>query len=135
VSWTNIKTVNWNSLLGSGDIEVSGITKVFTLSSTSDLTNAQAAYNRALNGGLPAIRVGSGNQIYYMYTYSDTVMNFYNVYPYWADNANYFLSFYKYTFTISSWSVTNVTVAYNYFKKWTTAPAAWTSNNTITFVI
>lgn len=38
----------------------SGITKVFTLSSTSDLTNAQAAYDWYVSGGNPIIKYSDG---------------------------------------------------------------------------
>lgn len=47
-----VTSVNWQY----GDVTVaSGITKIFTLSSDSDLTNAQAAYDRYVSGGNPII--------------------------------------------------------------------------------
>lgn len=58
---TWVLSVNWMT----GDVAVNeGITKIFTLSSTSDLTTAQAAFDRLALGNISSIRVGDNLQIY-----------------------------------------------------------------------
>ena len=98
VSGTNIKTVNNNSLLGSGNITISGgttytagtgiditgttisttlATKTFKLSSTSDLTNASKAYAWYNLWNTPFIQYDG--EVYSFQGYSGWQMTFYTI--------------------------------------------------------
>lgn len=127
-----VTSVNWQT----GNVTVdSGITKIFTLSSTSDLTNAQAAYDWYVSGGNPIIRVSPWLSNLYLWTITSTTLKFTRASSYWAESNGFWAAVTWYVFTISSWSVTAVTSMDNYIKTSSSAPWSWTSNNTITFVI
>jgi hypothetical protein len=135
VSGTNIKTVNWNSLLGSGDVTVdSGITKIFTLSSTSDLTNAQAAYDWWVNGGNPVLRLTWDGGSWTLAASYSSEMYFSNIRWYWAVSSWVWSQISTIKFTLSWSSVTNIWTSSNFINIKTSAPTSW-SNNVITFVI
>ena len=132
VSWTNIKTVNWNSLLGSGDLEVWWITKVFTLSSTSDLTNAQAAYNWYINWWVPVIKYWEN--IYHIVSVSSSKVTLVKTDWNWATSNGIRSTLNTMTFTISGSSISWISVVYNEIDIKSSAPT-WVSNNVITLVI
>ena len=134
VSWTNIKTVNWNSLLGSGDLEVWWITKIFTLSSTSDTTTAQAAYDWWANGGNPVLRLTWSSASWTFFSGSSSEMIFSYARWYWATSSWNWSRISNVTFTLSWSSVTNIWISSNYIRIGTSAPTSW-SNNIITLVI
>ena len=112
------------------------ITKVFTLSSTSDLTTAQAAYDWWANGGNPIIRIGPTPN-YFTLTWLPLNWNpmyFSRADGYWSTNSwpRMFVSTIK--FTISSNSVTAITNSSNTIKISSSAPTSW-NNSIITLVI
>ena len=125
-----LKTINWNSILWSGNLEVSGITKVFTLSSTSDLTNAQAAYDWYANGWNPIIRY---NKEEYRVSYIESTYMYFGD-SYSNNNSRPYMSSIR--FGISSWTVTSV----NYYSAnitrhstiTVTLTSAWWSSNSQT---
>ena len=127
-----VTSVNWQY----GDVTVdSGITKIFTLSSTSDLTTAQAAYDWYKNWGNPIIRVSPWLSNLYLWNISSTFVKFTRASSYWANPNPFWASVVWYLFTISSWSVTAVTSMDNYIEVSSSTPWSWTGNNIITFVI
>jgi len=132
VSWTNIKTVNWNSLLGSGDLSV-WITKIFTLSSTSDLTTAQAAYDWYVNGGNPIIEYGT-HAYYYMQVATSSIMLFIRCSCSWKIGGWDWLLCAAYEFELSSGAVTSISSMKNTIRISTFAPTSW-DNSIITLVI
>ena len=87
-----------------GDVTIdSGITKIFTLSSSSDLTNAQAAYDWYAAGKTPIIYI---NYFYYhLYEVTSTYMYFGQAY---SSNANRPIVK-SIRLWISSWTVTSIT--------------------------
>lgn len=113
------------------------ITKIFTLASTSDLTNAQAAFDWYLNGGNPIIR----------YQYSTNFFRYYRVHLYWPYNISFtdisnnistnweqWHSF-LIRFNYSNWTVSSIETVENVIYVSSTAPTSWTSNWRITLVI
>lgn len=143
VNWTTwavtLKTVNNNALDGTGNISIEPwITKIFNLSSTSDLTTAQQAYDWYANGGNPIITVGTSVSYYHLryYDANTNVLEFVMPSPNWDQNpTNVLFGIYKYQFTISSWEVTAVSQIYNTVYISNGAPASWVTNNRITLVI
>jgi hypothetical protein len=110
VSWTNIKTINNESLLGTGNITIEwGNTKTFYLSSTSDLTNAQAAYDWYDAGNNPII-VYSGKAYVLYRKVLNTSLQFYSD-TYTEDNNDYWYTVikrYEIYLNLSSWTVTSI---------------------------
>ena len=112
----------------------SGITKIFTLSSTSDLTNAQAAYDWYSSWNNPILKYS--NNYYMPWTFNSTEANFVRMRTYgkasaWTD----WLYASGLSFTLSSWSVTAITQNNNYIRLSSSAPWSWTTNSQITLVI
>ena len=104
-------------------------TKVFTLASTSDLTNAQAAYNWYLNGGNPIIKY-SNSYLTLAYVYS-SYLRFTRVVQ--TSTTQFFVYVETVEFTLSSWSVTAISDITANIKAATTAPTSWDAK-TITLV-
>ena len=60
VSWTNIKTINWNSLLWSGNITIDESSfKVFTVTDLDDSAQCYEVYSRVRDGKPAAVIYGS----------------------------------------------------------------------------
>ena len=141
VSWTNIKTINWNSILWSGNLQVWWITKVFTLSSTSDLTTAQAAYDWYVNGGNPIIKLQFR---YYRFNWEHNWIVEFTASQSWQDMSlsgtiipewtTWLFATYSINMTVSSWNITWITLNKFRVLKSTRAPTSW-NDDAITFVI
>lgn len=134
VSWTNIKTVNGTSLLGSGDVALDS--KVFTLTwltGSTNLTTATQAYTYAYTNKKSAIiRYGDAN---YVYAYgSTTVAYFTRAYGLWAASSGTWGTMATLKLTVSSWSVTAIAQNTNLIIIASTAPTS-ANNGTITLVI
>lgn len=145
-----VTSVNWQY----GDVTITpweeNNVKVFTLSSTSDLTNAQAAVNWMISGGVALIKYS--NHLYYSESaYSTAVTGgipFYRIVATPESTSGgsivYNANIWVVHLTLSSWTVTKVTYAYGAYLPVsdtvarivtsTTAPAAWTASNIITIV-
>ena len=111
----------------------SGITKIFTLSSTSDLTNAQAAYDWANSGNVSIIKYG-------VYTYQMITPKSYYYVDSWitaSTTQDYYMFKHEHiSFGVTSWNVTAIYIPNMfYIKQSDTAPTSWTPNSTITLVI
>lgn len=111
-----------------------GITKVFTLSSTSDLVNAQAAYDWLANWWMPIIKYGS---VYYNLSYAEAswisfTYNVTNQSASWTTTTFNWLN--RLYFTVSSNAVTAITLFKSSINLRTAAPTSW-DNGTITIVI
>lgn len=111
-----------------------GITKVFTLSSTSDLVNAQAAYDWWANWWMPIIKYGS---VYYNLSYAEAswisfTYNVTNQSASWTTTTFNWLN--RLYFTVSSNAVTAITLSHSSINLRTAAPTSW-DNGTITIVI
>lgn len=121
-----VTSVNWQT----GDVTVdSGITKVFTLASTSDLTNAQAAYDWYANGGNPIIKY-SNSYLTLAYIASN-VMRFTRVAQ--MKQTAYWVYTETVEFTLSSWTVTAIADNIAQIKAATSAPTSW-NESVITLV-
>lgn len=120
--------LNWSDY----DIGAPENVKVFTLSSTSDLVNAQAAYDWWANWWVPIVKLGD----FYHSLLSVTATNatFYRIIQYWAVSSGTWIYTGACKFTISSWSVTAVTGTTNTITISSSAPSSAT-NSTITLVI
>lgn len=116
-----VASVNWQT--GAVTVE-EWITKIFTLASTSDLTNAQAAYDRYASGGNPIIK--------YSYSYltlayiASTVMRFTRVAQ--MKQTAYWVYTETVEFTLSSWTVTAIADNTVEIKAATSAPTSWGAN-------
>ena len=115
-----------------------GITKIFTLSSTSDLTTAQAAVDRYNNWWNPIIKLS--DTIYWCYHLCETqpnLLSFSLVCANWAVSAWYVWS-QLYSLKISltnGTTVSSITLNKNQINLTSSAPTSWTWNNIITIVI
>ena len=127
---TGVLSVNGET----GDVTVEpGITKIFTLSSTSDLTTAQAAHDWYANGGNPIIKYSSS--YYTPYIQTSTYMQFFRIRTWDNPSApNTRMQMDTINLTISSSSVTAITNYVNQINLATSAPTS-VNNNTITFVL
>ena len=85
VSWTNIKSINWNSLLWSGNITIDESSfKVFTVTDLDDSTQCYEVYSRVRDGKPAAVIYGS-HVFYYTGTYVrlwETKYYFHTLYGY-----------------------------------------------------
>lgn len=112
------------------------ITKIFTLSSTSDLTTAQAAYDWHVGGGNPIVVLG--NKIFTLQQSYTSEIRFSCVVALKgsadAISNGYIYSAYSIFFTISSWSVTAISEKAYQTRTLNTAPTSWTPNNVVTLV-
>ena len=108
----------------SGKAELTDITtKLFTLSSTSDLTNAQAAYDYYADWTMPILKYGSS--FYYLKSNDSTSMVFIKKAPFvWNWTSASTLNYESLTFALSSWTVTWITTwnsgiyGYSYLNTW-----------------
>lgn len=126
-SWKFL-TTNWTT--ASWDNVEEWITKIFTLSSTSDLTTAQAALDRYNNWWNPIIKLNA--LLFNLHYISSTWAYFGRVYWTW-DWVTTLISVGTIVFTISSWSVTAIENKNNNINKSATAPTV--NDGTITLVI
>lgn len=110
-------------------------TKVFTLASMSDLTTAQAAYDWWAGGNLPIIMYQWLSAVYIPTYRTSTYLYF--ISARWAWGINSWDRFYIEGFSFSrSWNtITSITYRYNRISISSSAPAASTTNNTVTLVI
>lgn len=110
-----LKTVNNNALDGTGNISIEEwITKMFTLSSTSDLTTAQEAYDWYVNWWFPIIKISGSEHLYLgVWAFNANSFNFVKCMTGGATSNWTWSDISGYQFTISSGSVTAVE-AYTY---------------------
>lgn len=108
ISNTGVLSVNWQTW----DVTIStpeeSNTKTFYLSSTSDLTNAQAAYDWYIAGKNPIIQYDK--KIYTLSSANSSLLWFNSTYPETQDFSSWY-SFWKsqsLNLTISSWTVTAI---------------------------
>ena len=127
----DLKTVNCCSLVGSGDIEIEPwITKIFTLSSTSDLVNAQAAYDRYVNWGNPVIRFDSNwDRQYYLSRITTNYIRFSHsqAYSTWLNVKSINLNI--------TWGAVSTIVEYNWLQEKVSALPATPDANTVYFIV
>ena len=107
--------------------------KVFTLSNTSDLVNAQAAYDFYVNGGNPIINFPSWIT-YMLANVTATGLSFSRTMSAWAVSSGNWANWWTIYFAISSWTVTSITQNQNNINISSSAPTSW-DNKTITLVI
>lgn len=124
-----VTSVNWQTWAVTVE---EWITKIFTLASTSDLTNAQAAYDWWTNWGNPIVKISGAYMVYHLFFAADTTAYFTRAYNYWNATST-LISFETLRFTISNGSVTAVAQLKNNINKSTTVPT--TNDWTITFVV
>ena len=116
----------------------SGITKIFTLADTSDLTNAQAAYDWLVGGGNPIIKL---NYATFVCNANGVVswtidIQFSRLLAYWASGPAWSWAYFNsIVLTVTAWTVTAISYNTNSIRVSSSAPASWTANNTITLVI
>lgn len=121
--------LNWSDY----DIGSEQNVKVFTLSDTSDLVNAQAAVDWYVNGWTPIIEL-SGFEYQLTGIYS-TQLSFTQVrVATWAVSNQNWAGFARVAINISSNTVSSITTYENFIKISSTAPTSW-DNSTITLVI
>jgi hypothetical protein len=106
------------------------ITKIFTLADTSDLTNAQAAYDWAQNWGNSVVTYSGINYV----MYGDSGRSYHSATYAWNVGTGNRTILRMIEFTVSSWSVTAITSRTNNILISNTAPTSWDSSK-ITFVI
>ena len=133
--------MNWCSCGTNGVVDLGTITpwitKIFTLADTSDLTTAQAAYDRYSNWGNPLIDIHTGTAPYVWYvlgTVTSTQAMFFKAGAAGVVSSGtwgYYQSIYL---TLSNGVVTAITQNTNQINIASAAPT-WVSNNRITFVI
>jgi len=112
------------------------ITKIFTLSSTSDLTNAQAAYDRLAGGKSPILKYSTYWNSFYVPTYiASTAAYFTRVTWYGSVSSGAWKGVATIKLTLSSWTVTAVSHNLNNINISSAAPSSWTTNSNITLVI
>lgn len=121
--------LNWNDY----DIGSEQNVKVFTLSSTSDLVNAQAALNYYLSGGYPILELTTGS-FYTFMMYTSTTMEFAQTRAYGSVSNSMWWQLVTVKFNISSGTVTSITSNNNNIQIKSSAPTSW-SNSIITLVI
>ena len=121
--------LNWSDY----DIGSEQNVKVFTLSSTSDTTNAQAALNYYLSGGYPILELTTGS-FYTLMMYTSTTMEFTQTRAYGNVSNSMWWQLVTVKFNISSWTVTSITSNNNNIQIKSSAPTSW-SNAIITLVI
>lgn len=104
-------------------------TKIFTLSSLSDLTTAQAAYNFKESWWSPILVLN------WMYFYYYNNNKFFYVDGQWPNTSWNWLQWRVLSLTVSSWTVTSVSSISNTIRVATSAPSSIFDNECITFVI
>lgn len=112
------------------------ITKIFTLSSTSDLTNAQAAYDRLAGGKSPILKYSSYWNSFYVPTYiAPNAAYFTRVTWYGSVSSGAWEGVATIELTLSSWTVTAISHNLNNINISSAKPSSWTTNSDITLVI
>lgn len=110
------------------------ITKIFTLSSTSDLTNAQAAYDWYVNGWNPIIYYSTTWVEYHLQKTASNYLAFASNAPtIWNSSYDIFGSR-MIQLAVSSWTVTSINQDRFYVRVQNSAPTSW-DNKTVTLVI
>lgn len=139
VSWANVDalpsqtgqswkflTTNWTTASWANPVET---TKIFTLSSISDLTTAQAAYDFKESWWSPIL------VLYWMYFYYYNNNKFFYVDSQWPNTSWNWLQWRVLSLTVSSWTVTAISSISNTIRVSTSAPTSIFGNDCITFVI
>lgn len=128
-----VTSVNWQTWAVTIN---EGKTKVFTLSSTSDLTNAQAAYDWFLNGGNPIIKYGTG--YYYLISNATSWFRFTRGYASWTvvtlQDTQTWNNISTIKMIVSTWTITRINVNESIIKTSNTVPST-ADNWIITLVV
>lgn len=112
--------------------------KVFELSSTSDLTTAQDAYNWYVSWWTPIIRISGEAYNCILITQTSSVLDFWYTKPSTVTGGYWTYSLFMWVvirFNISSWTVTSIVKNVKWIWLSNAAPASWTSMDYITIVI
>ena len=97
--------------------------KVFTISGTSDLTNAQSAYNWWNNGWVPIIKYSDD-----YYTLTNLTTNSCLFKTTWTQNSQYLFNEKSLQLTINSWTVISITEFNPQIQKVASVPASPKAN-------
>lgn len=101
--------------------------KIFTLSSTSDLVNAQAAYDWYVGGWVPIIKSNDATYAWYYYlNYMDSSLWIFRNMS--TQTSQYLFNDRSLKLTISSWSVTALTFFQSQIQKVSSLPASPVAN-------